>query len=676
MKSRTTVSSLVALAALALAPAARAQSFTVIGLPDTQNYSEFFPAIFAQQTQWVVDQRAALDIRYVAHYGDVVNHGDRINEWTNADVAMSTLDLANLPYGVTAGNHDITPSGGAGTSYIPQFFNSYFGPQRFVGRDWYRGASPSGMSSWQTFEAGGVTFIGMHIECDGALRELEWAQGVLDANRDKPVLLTTHRYLQDAEDYTGGVPLVASGRYPDIWYSVEGVYAPDGIRSEEYFDWFIRRNPNIFMVMCGHFHEEYRQTSQNVRGKTVHEVLADYQDDPNGGDGWLRIYRFDLGANRIDVDSYSPYLQQFRTAAESDFALNVQFSDYFETRPTLVLQQGVNGYAGTQDTWINQASPNTSYGQSGVRVSDDDTLNSFFSDSRGQALIRFDDLVGNECSGQIPAGATVVSATLSIQIADDIDTPLFDPDFLVHRVLVPWSESSTWNSLGSGLSGGELSPLLATFSGDNNPDADGLRRIDVTAAVQAWASGAPNYGFAILPEIISGNDDGIEILTSESGNVLLRPRLEVVYQSSTFTYCTAGTTTSGCVPSIAAQGVPSVAATSGFTIRAEQVEGQRAGLIFYGLSGANAQVWQPGSSSFLCVKGPLQRTIATNSGGAAGACDGAIELDWLAYLAAAPLALGEPFSANTVVNAQCWFRDPSAPGTTNLSNALQFTTCP
>jgi hypothetical protein len=56
-----------------------------------------------------------------------------------------------------------------------------------------------------------------------------------------------------------------------------------------------------------------------------------------------------------------------------------------------------------------------------------------------------------------------------------------------------------------------------------------MRRINVTATVQAWATGAPNFGFAILPEIISGNDDGIEIRSSENGNMILRPRLEVTY---------------------------------------------------------------------------------------------------------------------------------------------------
>jgi len=33
----------------------------------------------------------------------------------------------------------------------------------------------------------------------------------------------------------------------------------------------------------------------------------------------------------------------------------------------------------------------------------------------------------------------------------------------------------------------------------------------------------------ILPQIVSGNDDGIEIRSSENGNTILRPRLEITY---------------------------------------------------------------------------------------------------------------------------------------------------
>lgn len=551
----------VVLSLLLAAPVVRAQQFTVIGLPDTQNYSEFYPWIFEQQTAWVADSVGPLGIRYVSHYGDVVNHGDSLAEWNASDVAMTTLDLTGIPYGVTAGNHDITPSGSAGSAYIPGNFLAYFGPDRFAVAPWFGGASPSGMSSFQVFSGGGLEFVALHVECDGAVDELAWAQGVLDSHRDKPALLTTHRYLQDAEDYTSGVPIVPSGYYPPIWYGIEGVYAPGGIQTGQIFDWFVRRNPNILMVQCGHFHEEYRQTSVNVAGLPVHEVLADYQDDPNGGDGWLRVMTFNVGASRIDVESYSPFLDAFRTADESQFSLPVSFAAYRETRPTVVRQQGIAGYEGTQDTWIDQSNPSASFGQSDVRVSDDDVTNSFFSDSRGQALVRFDGLIGPPAEGAVPTGADIVSAHLTIQIADDIDTPLFGPDFLVHRVLVPWSETSTWNSLGGGLSGGELSPVLAVFSGDNSPNEDGLRRIDVTAAVQAWADGAPNWGFAILPEIISGNDDGIEILTSESGNPLLRPRLEVVYEGAV-PYAVYGVGLAGAnTMALAGSGVPQLGGT-------------------------------------------------------------------------------------------------------------------
>ena len=516
-------------AALALGVgAASAQTFTVVGIPDTQNYSESYPQIYYDQTQWVANNLVALNVAFVNHYGDLVQNADVVGQWLVADQAQATIDATNVPNSVTPGNHDITANGTSGQAYIPNNYKTFFPPSRYSHQPWYGGHSPSGMSSYQLWTGGGQTFLSLSVEVDTPLVELAWAQGVLDQHRDKPVLFTTHRYLQDAEDYTAGVPLVPSGRYPSIWYVIEGVYQPNGIESEQLWDWFLRRNPQIFMVNCGHFHEEFRQTSTNLYGNPVHEVLADYQDDPNGGNGWLRYYVFDLPANRIDAESYSPWLDQFRSASESKFSLTTDFDAYAADDPVLVLQEGINGYAGTQDTWLNEASPNTSYGTYSTRVSDDDVENSFFDDEQGQALIRFEDVVG---PGAIPLGSTIKSATLTIELSDDIDNPLFDPDFYLHRVLVPWDESDTWNSMGGGLQlGSELTGVLAVFSGDNSPDSDFVRRLDVTSSVQAWASGQANWGWAILPEIISGNDDGIAIRSSESSIAILRPRLEVEYE--------------------------------------------------------------------------------------------------------------------------------------------------
>jgi hypothetical protein len=73
---------------------------------------------------------------------------------------------------------------------------------------------------------------------------------------------------------------------------------------------------------------------------------------------------------------------------------------------------------------------------------------------------------------------------------------------------------------------------------------------------------------------------------------------------------------------------------------------------------------------------PTQRTAAQLSGGTAGACDGALSIDWNAYLAANPGALGAPFVGGETVWSQAWFRDPPASKTTNLSDGLRFTVCP
>jgi len=145
---------------------------------------------------------------------------------------------------------------------------------------------------------------------------------------------------------------------------------------------------------------------------------------------------------------------------------------------------------------------------------------------------------------------------------------------------------------------------------------------------------------------------------------------------TTMAYCTAGVSSNGCVPSISGVGSPSASASSGFTLSIANVEGQKSGLIFYGVSGQAVAPWGVGGSSFLCVKSPTQRLPAQNSGGTNGACDGGISADWLAFIAGNPGALGAPFSAGAVVDAQCWYRDPPAVKTTNLSNALEFTLTP
>jgi hypothetical protein len=198
----------------------------------------------------------------------------------------------------------------------------------------------------------------------------------------------------------------------------------------------------------------------------------------------------------------------------------------------------------------------------------------------------------------------------------------------------------------------------------------------------SWSSAAMRFsGGQVfrgeIPGSATGNVSYRVRATDEHGNVgLSGTKSYTVGCPSPVGYCTAGTTTNGCVPAMASTGSPTVGALSGFVLSCSNVEGQRQGLIFYGITGRLATQWAPGSTSFLCVKTPVQRTGTQSSGGTNNACNGAFSLDWSAYIAANPGALGAPLVAGLVVDAQAWFRDPSAPATTNLSNGWEFTVCP
>jgi hypothetical protein len=137
-------------------------------------------------------------------------------------------------------------------------------------------------------------------------------------------------------------------------------------------------------------------------------------------------------------------------------------------------------------------------------------------------------------------------------------------------------------------------------------------------------------------------------------------------------YCTAGVSTNGCSATITADNQPSVSQANPCNLTVANVEGQKSGLIFYGLSQA-AIPWGTGSTSFLCVKAPTQRTPTQSSNGTAGLCDGSLTLDLNAYLTGAPGALGQPFSAGNKIYGQAWYRDPPAVKTTNLSDGVELT---
>ncbi len=135
-------------------------------------------------------------------------------------------------------------------------------------------------------------------------------------------------------------------------------------------------------------------------------------------------------------------------------------------------------------------------------------------------------------------------------------------------------------------------------------------------------------------------------------------------------YCTAKTTSTGCVPKIGATGTPSASAGSGFVVKSTQVEPLNVGIFFYGKTGPAALPFQGG---FLCVQPPVLRT-GPMSAGAGGACGGMYSIDFNAYVAS---GVDPGLISGAAVWMQNWFRDPPHPiAGTGLSDALTFTLGP
>ncbi len=347
---------LLVLSALLMGVHDAGATFSVVVLPDTQRYADNlrcgqssipvdtvrYPTgvapIFAAQTRWIADNQEALNIQFVCHLGDMVEHGWDAHEWAIADAAMNILDKAGIPYGTCLGNHDnyhghITPPYDADspdTDPNAANYTNHFCCTRFAGKLWYLGTSPSRKSNYQIIEADGYPLLFLNLSIDTPRQELDWAQQVLDHNRDKLVILSTHRYLYDFRIMQGyyGDGILGQDTYmetglADGWYDLAGVWPA------ELFATFVQTNKNIFLVLCGHCHAQYYQVSQNNWGLPVAEVLTDYQDELNGGNGWLRLMEFDMEAGKIDFSTYSPTEQRNRSVAD-DFIQTILMIDAYK----------------------------------------------------------------------------------------------------------------------------------------------------------------------------------------------------------------------------------------------------------------------------------------------------------------------------------------------------------
>ena len=212
----------------------------------------------------------------------------------------------------------------------------------------------------------------------------------------------------------------------------------------------------------------------------------------------------------------------------------------FATDPALsvaTFRLGLNGYTGARDTQLWQENPDASYATTPDLNADLDTSSTVAGNQQGQVLLRFDNVFGSGAS-QIPASATIHSAKLLLHTPKNTTGTDFDSNdtFRLHRMIVDWSDSATWNSLTAGVNtDGIEAAAAASFSAV--PDVDGGPTIfDVTGDVELFKVGTANRGWLIRPSS-TGTGDGWTLNSSENAtDPVLRPSLEVVYSVPVTTY--------------------------------------------------------------------------------------------------------------------------------------------
>jgi len=303
------------------------EEFTIVALPDTQKYSQksAWTPIFEAQTQWIVDNKEAENIIFVSHVGDVVQNADSPVEWDRADEAMSVLDDV-VPFAIAPGNHDQDlhlnlPEGVSGTLY-----DSYFPRSRFEQFPWYADSYPPGTNwnSYQLFSASSLDFILVHLQFCPSDEEVAWAAAVLANHPDRKAILTTHGLL----DQFGN-------RSANLCEDTEYIWSDLVVPSD-----------NVFLVLCGHMHGQTRRTD-TVGNREVPQLLANFQRDGNGGNGYLRILRFIPGADTVEVRTYSPWLDNFLTGPESQFTMDFPLRSFLE----LQAMSGVPSGSSVSSLW-------------------------------------------------------------------------------------------------------------------------------------------------------------------------------------------------------------------------------------------------------------------------------------------------------------------------------------
>ncbi len=291
-------------------------AWTMVVVPDTQNYTAVngqLPNLYTMM-QWIVDSKESRNIQLVASQGDITNN--RTTEWANQHDAWGTLN-GEVPYIVVTGNHDYDP-GAVSPTLINDYFKLSDNPLNSMTTERITGRIEN---SYSVFEpSDGRKMLLFSLEWDASTEVLDWANSIAIQPQfsDHTAVLLSHSYLREGNvDPNTGADL--SSR------SSQGVVLWDAL---------VGQNENFELVLNGHDLDSNdsdpngplttgRQSSVGIEGNTVHEIVFNAQQQPNGGNGYMRLMEFMDDGSTVQVRTYSPTLDVWLTNDRNEFQIEL-----------------------------------------------------------------------------------------------------------------------------------------------------------------------------------------------------------------------------------------------------------------------------------------------------------------------------------------------------------------
>lgn len=248
-------------------PAAAEDTFALAIIPDVQ--LETHDARFSDRLQWLVDNRAALNLKLVLQCGDLMNFNDDA-QYVHQSAALQILEHAHIPFVMAIGNHDTAAVKVDGGSAAPgnvnanlrntTRYNAHFPATRFK---LLSGTYEPGKidNAYHTFTAGGLNWLVINLELWARTGAVAWAETVVTNHPDHNVIFLTHAHLAGN-----------STIQPD-----NGGY---GNSSPQYvFDHVMKPYANVRLVFSGHVGSHGYRTDPGANGNTIYQFLQCYHDN-------------------------------------------------------------------------------------------------------------------------------------------------------------------------------------------------------------------------------------------------------------------------------------------------------------------------------------------------------------------------------------------------------------